>query len=155
MGLGCILDQFQPVSVANFAQRRHLRRLPIQVHRNDGFGTGRNGRFGPGRVQVEGLPPRFHQHRHRARIGNRQRRGNVGVRGHNDLIALADSIGFQDQKQCIQPVAAAHAVVCPAIRRKGFFKGAVFRACDVKTAAIHPLKCGAKFRVQFMFHRQK
>ena len=45
MGFGRILDDGHAMRVGNFAQRIHIRRVPVKMHRHDRLGSWRQQRF--------------------------------------------------------------------------------------------------------------
>ncbi len=51
----------------------------------------------------------------RARVGDGEPRGDVGVRGDDDLVARPDAQRAQDQVQRVEPVADADAVARAAV----------------------------------------
>ena len=153
VGLRRVLDEFEAVGVRDGAQRVHVGGLAVEMHRHDGFGAGGDGGLHKGGVDVVGGDVRLHQHRGRAAVAHRQHGGDEGVGGHDDLVPRTDAVGFENQHQRVQPVAAADAELRAAVVRKGALKGGVLLPFDVPAVLQHPVKGGAQRGVQLGLQR--
>ena len=61
-------------------------------------------------VDVEGTRVRFHRDHTGAGARDREPSGDIGIRGHDDLVALADTEGLQGQVHGIEPIRHTDAV---------------------------------------------
>ena len=135
MRLCRVFDQQQFVPRRQRRQRRHVRQLAIQVHRHDRACARSDRRLDAGRIQVETCGVGFHRHRHQPVLANRQKAGDEGIAGQDDLVAFFDRAEFlvaaQDQRQRIQPIAHAHRVAHAAIGGELVFERRQFLAQHV------------------------
>ncbi len=109
MGLAAVLDNGEAVPLRDGRDGRHVGRLAVQVHREDGGGAGRDG--GLDRGGIDRQPPRIDVGEHRPRAGHHagQRRVGRGEGRRDDLVARADPQGAKDDRDGIRPRADAHA----------------------------------------------
>ena len=135
--------------------RVHVAGLSIEMDRHDGPGPVGDGSFDAAGVQVEGADIRFRENGPGPHIGDRQGRGDVRVGGNDHLIPLADAQRLQNEHQCVQAIAHAHAMFHRAILGKGFLKGLILHAADVPAALEHPVESILQRRAQLFFHGEK
>ena len=85
-----VFDQRQIVLAANRQQRVQVRRVPVEMDRQDRLGARRDGAFDQLRVQVERRVVNIHIDRLGAHVGNGPTGGDESAGGGDDLIARAD-----------------------------------------------------------------
>ena len=87
MRLACILDQGNSKEACNIMNCVHVRRLPKEMHRNNGLGLGRDGVLESSGIHCVGAGIDINKHRRCTAVGNGFRCGHKGIRHRNDLIA--------------------------------------------------------------------
>ena len=136
-----IFQYRQPVTPCNGPDfRQVIGRPAVQVHDDDRLRARRDGRFHLRRIHVPAARQRLDRHRRCPRVADRQPGGNIGVTGHDHLVARPDSPGMQHQVQRLQPVAHRHTVLHPAIRCEGALEGHGLLAQQYPAAVEHPLE---------------
>ncbi len=132
MRLRRVFDQQQLVPPGQRRQRRHVGQLAIQVHRHDRARAWSDRRLDAGWIQVETDRVGFHRHWHQPVLADRQKAGDEGIAGHDDLVALPDRAEFlvapQDQRQRVQSVAHTHGMAHAAVRGELAFESHQFLA---------------------------
>ena len=88
----------------------HVGRQARVVHRHDGPGLGRDGRFNGAWVDVHRRRVDVHQAHIGAQVAHHFSRGREGVGGGDDLVARANAQGFQGQMQTRRGRVHGHAV---------------------------------------------
>ena len=89
--LRAVLDDLEAVRSGEGSQARHIARLAVQVHRNDGPGAGRQLPFQQVQVHVARVRLDVHEHRRRAALVDRLRGGDERERGGEHLVSLSDA----------------------------------------------------------------
>ena len=136
-----IFQYRQPVKPRDGANLRQVTGRPaVQVHDDDRLRAWRDGRFHLGRIHAPAARQGLDRYRRGSRVADRQPGGNIGVAGHDHLVARADAPGMQHQVQRLQPVAHRHTVLHPAVRRKGALEGRGLLAQQHPAAVEHPLE---------------
>ena len=85
--LSCILDHQQIVALGDVHNGVHLATHTGIVHGHDHFGLVRDRSLYPGLVDVQGIRPDIHEHRHCASQNEGVRRRDEGVGRHDHLIS--------------------------------------------------------------------
>ena len=115
--------------------------LPVEMDGKNGFGLWGNSGRGLFRAQVERGLIRLNQNRLQPVFGNGQDAGNVGIGRDDDLITFLQPAqllpGPQGQRQCIQTVGNANAMLCAAIVGKFPFKGLNLLALNIPARVNH------------------
>lgn len=81
------------------------------MNRHDGASTGRDCSSDERRVDVMGIDIRLNRHRSGTTLAHSQPGGNERIGGNNDLIAWPDTVGTEQQMECVQAIANANAVL--------------------------------------------
>jgi hypothetical protein len=127
--LARVLEDGQVVAAGDRGQRRHVRGLPVEVHRHDCRGARRDGRERRVRRHRQAFWIDVGEHGRRARHHDRQ----GGIRGRerrgNDLIARSDTPGTQRERQRV---------------RAGSYADAMAGACGLGEFRLEGLEFGAK-----------
>ena len=114
MGLTGILQHGQPMFLGDDTNLVHVRRLTVEVHRNNGPRPAGDRRGQASGVEVVRLRIVIDQYGHRPHLGDRQGGGDERVGRKDHLVAGADVEGPQRQGQRVESGAHAHAVLDPA-----------------------------------------
>ena len=116
--LGVILYNAQVVVAGRLHQCHVPTGSAIEVHWHDGAGARCDKSLKQAGVEVHGVNAGVAQHGHQAALADGENAGDIGVGGHDNLIALThDShflVGLQDKPQGVEAVAHPHAVPCLA-----------------------------------------
>ena len=110
MGLGGVLEQFEPVPAGDVEDRRQVRGLAVKVDRKDAARAWADRRLDPLGVDIVGGGIGLDRHRRRAGLADREPGRDIGVGGDDDLVALADPKGAQGQSERVEAVADADAI---------------------------------------------
>ena len=106
----------------------HIRRLAIEVDRDDGLRSASNGRLQHGRVHRVADGINVHKHRTRASGVDCLGRGNKGVCNGNHFISVPNSKTQQSQVQGGSTVRHGDAMTAPQIGGKSLFEFFDFRS---------------------------
>ena len=98
---------------------------------NDGARAGSNRGLDAEGINVAGGHVRFDRHQGRSYIADSEPSRDVGVRGHDDLVTLANPPSAQHQMQRFQPVADPDTVADAAVLRKLLLESPDFLVEDV------------------------
>ena len=130
MRLRRVADHSQSVLLRQSRDRRHVRGLPVEVHRNDGLGLRRDLRLDLIDVDVVGRGVDVDEHHLRAGHLDRLGRGDEGVGDRDDLVTRADTQRLQRDEQRVGSVGNADAMTDPAVLREGLLERLDERAAD-------------------------
>jgi hypothetical protein len=133
--LAVVFDHLQAVLRRDGHDGIHVGRLAVEMHRDNGLGLLRDDRGNERRVDVVGDRVAIDQHRHRAKRGHRERRGDEGVAGHDHFVARADAHRLEGQAQGVEARAHADGVLRPHHPGELALEGVDLRAEDV--LAVH------------------
>ena len=89
--LGVVLHEVKAVRLRPGHEGVHVGALPEEVHRDDGFGSGRSGALGRGGVEVESAWVDVCENGGGADFSHDFGRGDEGEVGDDDLVAWADA----------------------------------------------------------------
>jgi hypothetical protein len=143
--LSGVLDDAQVASTRDLVDGVHVRGLTVKMHRQNGARARGDGILNLLRVEVVRRYERLNRQWARPGVGGRQPGGNVGVGWHDNLLALANPVGAQNDMQGFEAVANANAVFDAAIAREFLLEGFHFPAENIP-ARFHHAEVG---RVQF------
>ena len=90
MGLRCVFDDFEIMRSGDLEKWRHVRSLAGEVDRQQRFRSRCHGRFDQLRIDVVSRGIAIDEDDVASHLAHRQGRGDVGVRGNDDLVASAD-----------------------------------------------------------------
>jgi hypothetical protein len=113
MGLRGVLDEGQAMTRRDRTELRHVRRLAVEVDRDDGPRPRADRRLDAVGIEVERARMDVHEDRRRPDVADRLGRGNERVSGRDDLVALADTTGPQGQLERRGPGRQAHGAARP------------------------------------------
>lgn len=102
MRLGTIVEHLQAMSRGDLEGRIHVRRLTIQMHRQDDLCPRCDRRFQLFRIDVVGGFDGLDRHYPRSAMRDRRPGGYVRVRRNNDLVTRTDAQRKQRRVQCIE-----------------------------------------------------
>ena len=111
MRLRAILDHPELVLARDRHDRVHVRRLAVQMHRDDADRARRDRGFDRRRIDREGGAVGVAKHDAGAGMGNHRRRGDPGMRRGDDLVAGLNLQRGHREIQRIGAVGAGHAVL--------------------------------------------
>jgi hypothetical protein len=137
--LGGVFNHRNAVLGGNGVDGVKVRALAVQADGDDGLGTGGDGGFQQGRVQVVGAGINVHIHRLGAQQGHGFGGGNVGKAGGDDFIARANAQRHLGNLQRIGTVGHGDAVLGAGIGAELFFQLGHFGAQDVLAVVQHAL----------------
>ena len=124
-GLAGVLDEDQPVLVAESGDGVDLRHGTAHVYRHHRFGSGGAGRFQAVGIQAKGFVD-FGKDRHGPGRENRLEGGHEGKGRHDDLVAGPDAAGRQGDAQGRRAAGAQVAVGATQTLGQLLFKGPCF-----------------------------
>jgi hypothetical protein len=127
------------VLVSNIEDRRHVGRLPVQMHRQDRLGPWCNRPLDQFDVDQIVVGIRVDQHRRRARVGDRQCRGDKSVGGRNHFVARTNAQRPQRQGERGGSVGDAETVFAAAKLGKRLLEVGNLVAEDELTIVDRPL----------------
>jgi len=138
--LRAVLDQEQVVTAGDRAECGHVRRLSIEMDRENRSRL--RGHRGLGRARVDGEGERIDvdQHRPRAAPLDRADRGNGGVRHGDDFVTRADSGGPDRQLDRVGAIGDAHRVPGSDPGGECLLERLDFRAENVPARLDHPAR---------------
>lgn len=135
VGLGGVFQYQQVMTLRDAHDGRHVGELTVEMDGQDGARFGRNGGFGLVRAEVVGCFVRFDEDWRQPVFSNGENAGDVGVGGHDDFVAFLDPAllfpGTQRERECIEAVGHANAVLRAAVFGEFVFEGFVLLAVDV------------------------
>ena len=102
VGLGIVLDEFQAVLTANLPYPIRIGTAAVEMDNHDGSGTRGDGLLDKGIVNLKRGWRGLYEDGLEAVLGNGENRGDKGIGGHDDFIALLHhphlDIGSQNQR---------------------------------------------------------
>ncbi len=165
MGLRRVLEHRDAAALADLANRSHVGRLAIEVHRQDGARAPRDRALDALRVDVVRRLVRFHGNGARSRVAHRKPGRDVGVGGHDHFVSLANAPGAEHEHHGVHAVGDAHAVLRAAVGGEALLERFHLRAEDVPAGAhdapARLVERGADLRVDGLqgeegnFHRER
>jgi hypothetical protein len=133
--LGGVLDELEAVAIGDRAQRRHVRRLAVEVDRDDRPGARADRVLDELRGDVPGHRVDIDRDGRRPRLRDAEPGGDERVARDDDLVAGADPEAAQQQVQRVEAAADADAVRDAAQRRELVLEGVDLVAEDEATGA--------------------
>ena len=116
MGLCVVLYEQQAVASALFRYFVRIGAATIEVHQQQGPRAVRDVAFDEALVYLQGLVVGLHQYGLQSVLRDGEDGGHKGVGWHQYLVAVMQHaqflVGTEDERQRIQPVAAADAMTC-------------------------------------------
>ena len=100
MCLAGVFDHHETVPIRELTDGAHVRRMSVQVNRNNGFCAAGDGSFQSFHVQGVSEGINVYQHRLGAGVGDAQCGGDEAVCCSDDLVTRANVEGPQSQLQC-------------------------------------------------------
>ena len=145
-GLGAVLDHLELVALRDLADRRHVAREPVEVHRDDRARALGDPRLDLRRVEVEGRLVDVDEDRPRPRVLDDLGRRDEGERRRDDLVPGAHARPEQPEQQGVGPGGHADRVAHAVQLRHLLLEAGERRAEDVLGPAQHlgehPLQLG-------------
>ena len=162
--LGIVFDEAEFVFGSNLLDGEHVGALTVQVHRDNGPGLRRNGRFDLCRVDALGPRIAIDEDGRGAGGPDRLGGGEERVRVGDDFVAGADAQGHQRKPDGIGAVADADGVFHAVVARQFLLEPLEHRPHDILAAQEHLLEVGvnllldvailADVAVELDFHRK-
>ena len=154
-----ILDDGEAVPPGNRAERRQIRRVTVEVYRQDRGRPRRDSGVDLHRIDVAGIGLDVDPDRGSAGMVNRCRRSDVAVRRRDDLIAAPDAEGEQRNLECGRAGVRADAVTYSQPLGERGLEGRYLRAPIQPPARQYPqdrrIKAGWKRRREQCGHRRE
>ena len=138
--LRAVLHHIEASPLCDFHDLIHLAGLSVEMHRDQSAGPSRNFLLDPLRVNVKGPDIRLHKYGKRSGIGHSERRRDIGIGRHDDLIPRADPERLQDENERVQSVSDSDAIFHPAVLREVLLKFLVLLALDIPGSFVNSLK---------------
>jgi hypothetical protein len=135
--LGAVVQHAQAMARRHGVDGVHVGRLSVQMDRQDDLGARRDRGLDAGRVQVVGARVGLDRDRRRAALADGQPGRDVGVAGHDDLVALAHAQRLQAQVQRVQAIAQPDRMGRAAIGRPLLLEAFQLAAQDEPAAGGH------------------
>ena len=141
MGLGIVFDKFQVILLTQRSDSLGIGATTIQMHDANCLGLGGDALLNSFIVDFQGIKTRLHEHGLQSVFGDGQYRSNIGIGGHNHLVARLHHAHFdisaEDPNQGIQAIGATHGIFRTDIIGIVFFKLLVLFALQVPAAVDH------------------
>ena len=135
--LGAVFDHADLPFSRDAQDRFEIGGLAVEMNRDDGAGSRRDGRFQLRRIERERARVNVHQHRRRAAQLDGRDRGDGRVRHGDDLVARPHAAGAQRQVKRLSAAAHADAKAHADIVRELALEGGGFLAQDVAALFEH------------------
>ena len=103
MGLSGVLEHEQTGRLGERVEPADVACLAIEVNGEDRRGARADGRASGVGIDQAGPVDDLAQHRRRPHVRDRKRRGDERVCGYDDLVAGADPVGLEHQRQTGRP----------------------------------------------------
>ena len=104
MGLTAVLDEREPVSLGNLRERRHVGRLPVEMHRHDRSRARCDCRSRRRGIERQACRIDIGKHGTCSRHHDSQRRERGRDWGRDDFITRSNAEGPQNEREGIVPV---------------------------------------------------
>ena len=145
MCLGVVLKEQEAVLLAEVTDAGGVGAAAIEVDNHDGTGLFRDGLLYQAVVYLERIDAGLHKHGHETVLGDGEDGGDVGVCWHDDLVAVLQPpqflVGTEDERQRVEAVGTAHAVLRPDILGIVLLKSACGLPPQIPAAAQHLVGC--------------
>jgi hypothetical protein len=139
MRLRGVFDQGKAVPARDFAQRVHVRRLPVQVHRQNDLGALGYCRLDAVGIHGEEARIDVYQHRLGMAVMDCGGRRHEGKRHRDDLISRLDTRRKQREMQSARAAVDSHGMLGLAVRRVFLLQRRHFGAKRELAAVQHAL----------------
>ena len=126
--LGRILDHREPVPLRNRAERVHIDRVPVDVHRHHSAGARRDPALDLVRVHAPGARVAVHEHGDEPRLDHGERAADDREARDDHLAAGLEAQRGDGREECHRAVADRHPVTDTAVRGPGVLEALHVRA---------------------------